>query len=195
MSLHRFDDQTFYPRREDSAPRFIGEGKGRGYNINVAWNTGCVADEDDRQNNQVSELGCHEYKLACEKLLYPIARQFNPDLILVSCGFDAAIHDHLGWSQLCPLMYYEMTRQLLKICPKMVVILEGGYNTDFLGQHASGVVKALNGTQPEDYGELTQADIDADFSSVEEFDSSKAAIFAQIDVEATRNCLTDYWKI
>ena len=65
MSLHRFDDQTFYPRREDSAPRFIGEGKGRGFNVNVAWNTGCVADEDDRQNNQVSELGCHEYTLAC----------------------------------------------------------------------------------------------------------------------------------
>ena len=48
MSLHRFDDQTFYPRREDSAPRFIGEGKGEGFNVNVAWNTGCVADEDDR---------------------------------------------------------------------------------------------------------------------------------------------------
>ena len=40
MSLHRFDDQTFYPRREDSAPSFIGEGVGKGYNINVAWNTG-----------------------------------------------------------------------------------------------------------------------------------------------------------
>ena len=81
----------------------------------------------------MSSLGCNEYKLACEELLLPIAKQFKPDLILVSCGFDAAIHDPLGWSQLCPLMYYEMTRQLLEICPKMVVVLEGGYNTDFLG--------------------------------------------------------------
>ena len=155
MSLHRFDNQTYYPRREDGDASFIGEGPGRGFNVNVAWNTGLIVDEDDRMNNQVSSLGCNEYKLACEELLLPIAKQFKPDVILVSCGFDAGIHDPLGWSQLCPLMYYEMTRQLLEICPKMVVVLEGGYNTDYLGQHASGVVKALLGVQPDEYGEPT----------------------------------------
>ena len=42
---------------------------------------------------------------------------------------------------------------------------EGGYNTDFLGQHASGVTKALLGQTS--YGELTQADRDAGFTEVE----------------------------
>ena len=105
--------------------------QGKGFNVNVAWNTGSLGK---------SELGAHEYKHAFDEVLIPIAKEFQPDLILVSCGFDAAIHDELGGSNLSPLAYYWMTKELLKICPKMVVVLEGGYNTDYLGQHASGVV-------------------------------------------------------
>ena len=54
-------------------------------------------------------------------------------MILVSAGFDSAIHDPLGGAKVCPLSYYKMTRELLEICPKMVAVLEGGYNTDYLG--------------------------------------------------------------
>ena len=45
MDLHRFDNQTFYPMRADSASSFIGQGVGAGFNVNVAWQTGKVADE------------------------------------------------------------------------------------------------------------------------------------------------------
>jgi len=93
MSLHRCDNFTFYPRREDSLATFTGKGEGLGYNVNVAWQTGLEADELDRENNQRSDLGNREYMYACESLLLPIARQFKPDLILISCGFDSAIHD------------------------------------------------------------------------------------------------------
>ena len=86
-------------------------------------------------------------------------------MILISCGFDGGIHDELGWSQLCPLIFFYMTRELMKICPKLVVMQEGGYNTDFIGQHASGVVKALLGH--EHYGEPTQADRDAGYTELE----------------------------
>ena len=41
------------------------------------------------------------------------------------------------------MMYYWMTKKLCEICDKVLVVQEGGYNTDYLGQHASGVVKAL----------------------------------------------------
>ena len=157
MSLHRFDNGTMYPRHKDGigAPSFIGEGKGAGYNINCAWNTGLVVNEEDREDNQVSELGCNEYKYACDKVLLPIAQQFEPDIILISCGFDAGIHDPLGWSKLCPIMYYHMTCELMKICPRVLAVLEGGYNPDFLGQHASGVIKALLGIPKEHYGKPT----------------------------------------
>ena len=164
MSLHRFDDGTFYPRNGIGAPSYTGEGKGAFHNVNCAWNTGLVVNEDDREDNQVSELGCNEYKYACDEVLFPIAQRFDPDIILISAGFDAAIHDPLGWSKLCPLMFYHMTRELMKICPKVLAVLEGGYNPDYLGQHASGVVKALLGVPEESYGEPTQADRDAGFT-------------------------------
>lgn len=121
MSLHRSDNCTFYPRREDAAGSFIGKDKGRGFNVNVAWQTGLVSDEQDRQNNKQSELGNREYKRACETLLFPIARQFKPDLIIVSCGFDSAIHDQLGWIQVSPVMYHWMTKELMKIQPALLV--------------------------------------------------------------------------
>ena len=42
----------------------------------------------------------------------------------------------------------------------MIAVLEGGYNTDYLGQHASGVVNALLDVEPSDI-QPTQADKDA----------------------------------
>ena len=78
-----------------------------------------------------------------------------------------------------------MTRELLKICPKMVVVLEGGYNTDYLGQHASGVVKALKDVQPADYGEPLPADEDAGFASIDDIDGDKAEEYAKEDVATT----------
>lgn len=62
-------------------------------------------------------------------------------------------------------MYFYMTRELIKICPKVIVVQEGGYNTDYLGQHASGVVKALLGH--ENYEDPTKADSDAGFTSLD----------------------------
>jgi acetoin utilization deacetylase AcuC-like enzyme len=51
MSLHRYDDQTFYPRRKDGDSSHVGQNKGLGFNVNVAWQTGLQADEDNRENN------------------------------------------------------------------------------------------------------------------------------------------------
>ena len=77
-----------------------------------------------------------------------------------------------------------MTRELMKICPKLIVVQEGGYNTDFLGQHASGVVKAL--LKQEAYGELTQADRDAGFTDLEQIQGANAKDWAKANIEETR---------
>ena len=110
MSLHRYDNQTFYPKRSDATPDNVGAEEGKGFNVNVAWNTGEIADEEVRENNTETNLGCAEYRYACDTLLFPIVKQFKPDLILISCGFDSGIHDKLGWSCLSPIMYFYMTR-------------------------------------------------------------------------------------
>ena len=74
MSLHRCDDFTFYPFRKDCKGHYVGEGDGAGFNVNVAWETGTLVDEENRSNNKVVPIGNHDYKHACETLLFPIAR-------------------------------------------------------------------------------------------------------------------------
>lgn len=51
ISLHRTDKLTFYPGYQECGPQFNGEGKGKGYNVNVAWETGCTVSEHDRLDN------------------------------------------------------------------------------------------------------------------------------------------------
>ena len=48
ISLHRCDNLTFYPYNESMKPTFTGK---NGTNINVAWETGLVVDEEARENN------------------------------------------------------------------------------------------------------------------------------------------------
>jgi acetoin utilization deacetylase AcuC-like enzyme len=79
----------------------------------------------------------------------------------VSCGFDSAIHDFLGWSNVTPQMYGYMTKKLSAICPKVLVLQEGGYNIEYLGQHASGVCHALLDPANVSHMSLTQADKDS----------------------------------
>ena len=66
MSLHRFDNMTFFPRREDSRSNYVGAGDGLGFNVNVAWETGKIANEEVREDNERTELGCNEYRYACD---------------------------------------------------------------------------------------------------------------------------------
>ena len=110
ISLHRYDNQTFWPFRQDAQPSYVGRDKGKGFNVNIAWQTGCNSDEDQIENNELTDLGNNEYRYACENLLLPIAKEFAPDLILIACGFDSGLHDPLGWSQVTPMMYYWMTQ-------------------------------------------------------------------------------------
>ena len=192
MSLHRTDKLTFYPTYKECLPEYVGEGEGKGFNVNVAWETGFEVDEFDRMNNKVSALGNNDYRYACDTLLFPIAEEYQPELIIISCGFDSAIHDFLGWSNITPLMYQYMTQRLGQICPKLLVVQEGGYNIDFLGQHGQGVVNGLLGKELN--SAITQADRDGGVSSLDDIDKAMANSFAVENVESTRANLKEYWK-
>lgn len=200
ISMHRCDSLSFYPYSKEMLPEYIGEGKGTYFNINVAWQTGQVVDEINRDKNTLSDLGNNEYRYACDHLLFPIVEEFAPDVIIISCGFDGGIHDFLGWSRLSPLLYGYLTHKLNKICDKILVVQEGGYNVDFLGMHASGVVSALirgpgkaalaqsngkNSQQQEDYSwiQSTEADHDVGINSISQIDASKAKAWAIKNVE------------
>ena len=91
---------------------------GEGFNINVRK---LVTDKGH---------GDAEYLLIWKDILIPIAREFNPDCILVSAGFDACIGDPLGQMRITPPCYGLFTRLLLSVCPKVGIVLEGGYNLE-----------------------------------------------------------------
>eukprot|EP00501_MAST-03F_sp_TOSAG23-6_P001847 GSMAST32.ASY1.ANO1.1925.1 assembled CDS len=73
VSLHRFAE-GFYPGT--GAPTEVGIGAGVGYNLNISWTYGGMGDR--------------EYLAAFHRLIMPIAISFQPDIVLVSAGFDAA---------------------------------------------------------------------------------------------------------
>eukprot|EP00050_Salpingoeca_kvevrii_P017376 m.64561 g.64561 ORF g.64561 m.64561 type:complete len:468 (+) comp7527_c0_seq1:2-1405(+) len=130
FSAHRFDGGSFYPCQPDAGPSFVGSGSGRGYNINIGWNE--------------RNIGDAEYLAAFEHVLMPIAREYEPDLVLISAGFDAAAGDPLGGCKISPAGYAHMTHMLQSLAGgKVVVVLEGGYNLRSISHSMAACVGSL----------------------------------------------------
>ena len=85
-----------------------------------------------------------------------------------------------------------MTNELLKICSKMIVVLEGGYNTKYLGHHASAVVKALLDQEP---GELAAVVGNEGIEAVSDIKASKAKEWAVEDVGMTKRYMKKFWSL
>ena len=75
-----------------------------------------------------------------DEIFLPVAKQFKPDLIIISSGFDSHHMDPLGGLRITTDFYGEITAKLQKIQPKIVGTLEGGYNLDWIGK---GLVSQL----------------------------------------------------
>ena len=80
----------------------------------------------------------------------PIAREFEPDLVLVAAGFDAAEGDPLGMCHVSPAGYAQLTRQLMSLANgKIVLALEGGYSLSATAISAAACMESLLGVPPE----------------------------------------------
>uniref|UniRef100_A0A8C2BVF4 Protein deacetylase HDAC6 n=1 Tax=Cyprinus carpio TaxID=7962 RepID=A0A8C2BVF4_CYPCA len=135
ISLHRYEDGTFFPSSEDANYDKVGLGKGTGYNVNIPWNGG--------------KMGDPEYMAAFHHIVMPIAREFAPELVLVSAGFDAARGDPLGGYQVTPEGYAHLTHQLMSLAAgRVLVILEGGYNLTSISESMSMCTSMLLGDSP-----------------------------------------------
>ncbi|XP_042420772.1 histone deacetylase 5-like isoform X1 [Zingiber officinale] len=130
FSVHRFDYGSFYPSGDDGAYFMIGEGPGAGYNINIPWEHGQCGDSD--------------YVAAWDHILIPVAKAYNPDIILVSAGFDAAIDDPLGGCCVTPYGYSLLLEKLMPFAQgKIVMALEGGYNLNSIANSVLSCAKIL----------------------------------------------------
>jgi histone deacetylase 6 len=86
LSIHRFDNGGFYPGPAGKHTK-VGEGKGRGYNVHFPFNV---------EKSMKTTIGDLDYIYACETIFFPIIKEFNPDLLIISAGFDSAHGDPLG---------------------------------------------------------------------------------------------------
>jgi histone deacetylase 6 len=129
-SSARKKSEFFYPgtgRHTD-----VGEGAGTGTNLNIVWGH--------------AGMGNVEYAAAFCEVVLPALTSFNPDLIIVACGLDAAEGDLLGDCGLSPDMYYTMTESLVDAAGQnipIVVALEGGYNIEVSANCMEKVALAL----------------------------------------------------
>jgi acetoin utilization deacetylase AcuC-like enzyme len=81
-----------------------------------------------------------------EKGVRKAAKDFKPEFLLVSCGFDAYEDDPIGGLNLKPEDYRTMTDVVCGLGIPVVSALEGGYSLSGLGpcaeQHAEGLLAA-----------------------------------------------------
>ena len=75
-----------------------------------------------------------DYQPQFEDAIVPFFRQFGPDLLIVSAGYDANHADPLAGMSLKPSDYGIFTRYCLEIQPHILFGLEGGYDYDALAQ-------------------------------------------------------------
>lgn len=138
ISMHRHDEGNFFPGTGN--PDECGTGAGLGFNVNVAWSGGLNP-----------PLGDSEYLAAFRAIVMPIAREFDPDIVLVSAGFDAA-DGHappLGGYRVSPACFGFMTRQLMQLAHgRLVLALEGGYDLASICDSAEECVRVLLGDAP-----------------------------------------------
>lgn len=75
-----------------------------------------------------------EYEKHFDKEVIPFISDFQPDLLIVSAGYDANNQDPLASVSLFPQDYYTITKHCLDISSKIIFGLEGGYHLDSLAE-------------------------------------------------------------
>jgi acetoin utilization deacetylase AcuC-like enzyme len=72
--------------------------------------------------------GDDEFLAHLEQDVEPAVRAFEPDLVLVSTGFDAHVEDPLALLELTSEGFSEVARRCAALGPRVAAVLEGGYN-------------------------------------------------------------------
>jgi acetoin utilization deacetylase AcuC-like enzyme len=130
VSTHQY---PYYPGT--GAASEIGSGAGEGFTVNLPLESGGV-DAD--------------FHHVFERVALPVLRQFAPDLILVSAGFDAHERDPLATMRATEAGFAAMTISLRHVADetcrgRLGLVTEGGYDLKALDASLEAVVHALSG--------------------------------------------------
>jgi acetoin utilization deacetylase AcuC-like enzyme len=130
VSTHQY---PFYPGTGELSEE--GEGAGRGFTVNLPLPAGC---------------GDAEYAAVYRELVEPIGRAFDPELVLVSAGFDAHADDPLAGMRVTPSGFAHVMASCLAAAEgsaggRVVVALEGGYDLEGIAASSAAVAGVLMG--------------------------------------------------
>lgn len=122
----------FYPGTGALAE--MGEGRGRGYTINLPLPQGC---------------GDADYVALYDGLVAPVVAAFEPELVLVSMGFDPHADDPLAGMQVTADGFGRLASACLAAAApaggKAVFVLEGGYDLEGIASSAAAVARVALG--------------------------------------------------
>ncbi len=111
-----------------------GEGPGKGYTKNFPMNPG---------------TGGEQYQAIFNGEITQIIRDFRPELIMISAGFDAHQDDPLADIRLKESDYYQMTKTICGLAGEgnipVISVLEGGYNLNALSGSVIAHLDGLSG--------------------------------------------------
>ena len=161
ISSHQY---PYYPGT--GAAGDIGTEAGKGFTVNLPMAAGAT-DAD--------------YERVYTKIAFPTLRQFRPELVLVSAGFDAHMDDPLGGMRVTAPYFGRLTAALVKVADeccqgRVVAVTEGGYDLAGLAESLRMTIAALDGK--------------TDFAA-----PSGATPRADATIEAVTPHLSDRWKL
>jgi acetoin utilization deacetylase AcuC-like enzyme len=111
----------------------IGKETGTGFTLNIPLPVG---------------MGDAEYTQVYREIIGPVGREYRPQMVLVSAGFDAHHQDPLGGMRLTASGYSGLAKEIVAIANescggKIVFSLEGGYHLKGLEESIVSVLEAI----------------------------------------------------
>jgi acetoin utilization deacetylase AcuC-like enzyme len=151
----------------------VGGGQGEGYIVNFPLPPRCGGDV---------------YLAAFDEVIMPIARQFEPQLVLISAGYDGHFSDPLCSMSLTSTDFADMTGRLKDLAGefcsgRMLASLEGGYSLPGIAASISNTIAVMAGEE---------------VRLVEDVEPRHDLISTQRGmevVEATKSALSPYWSL
>jgi acetoin utilization deacetylase AcuC-like enzyme len=129
VSSHQY---PFYPGTGAASEK--GRGNGLGFTLNIPLDAGATDDEIEKQY--------------AEQVI-PALRNFKPDLLMISAGFDAHELDPLGQLRMTTEGFGRLTKMLLDVANdvcdgRVVIVTEGGYSLEALADSLREVIRVTS---------------------------------------------------
>jgi acetoin utilization deacetylase AcuC-like enzyme len=108
--------------------------------------TGGPDDQGDTTLNVPLSAGCgdDDYQRAFDHIVEPAVRAFEPELVIVSAGFDAHTEDPLASMNVTEDGFRELARRSAPLAPRCAAVLEGGYNLSTLPRLVAAALEGFS---------------------------------------------------